>query len=85
MKPIPFKHQTKELQPSGKEYSDDVLSVRPLPIFTNGEQCISCWQMSFRERLSALFFGRAWLAILSGSTQPPVVIEAAREYFKESD
>lgn len=84
MKPINFKHQTKELQPSGKQYSGNVIGVQSLPIFSDGEQCVSCWQMTWRERLSALFFGRAWLAILSGSTQPPVVIEITKEYLKEA-
>lgn len=83
MRPVPFKYANKMLQPSGAQYSDDVLKVDSLPVFTNGEQCVSCWQMSLRERLSALLFGRVWLSLLSGQTQPPAHIQASREYLRE--
>jgi len=85
MKPIDFKYSNKTLQPSGAEYSDDVTDVVPLHIWTNNEQCVSCWHMSWRERLSALLFGRVWLTMLSGNTQPPVCLQASREYLKEVD
>ncbi len=83
MKPVNFRHANKHLQPSGKEYSENVSSVQPLPIWTDGEQCLSCWQMSWRERLSALIFGRVWLAVLTGHTQPPAFVTAAKEYLKD--
>lgn len=54
-----------------------------LPVFTDGNQCISLWSMTWRERLSALFFGRVWLFVHSGQTQPPVGLMASREIFKE--
>ena len=84
MTPSQFKHANKTLQPSGKEYSENVNSVQPLPVWTDGEQCVSCWQMSWRERLSALIFGRVWLAVLTGSTQPPAYVVASKEYLKEA-
>ena len=84
MKPIDFKYANLTLQPSGKTYSEHVTGVDPLPIFTNGEQCVSCWQMSWRERLSALFIGRVWLAVLSGGSQPPVRLVAEKSYLMES-
>jgi len=40
--------------------------------------------MSWRERLSALLFGRVWLALLSGETQPPALVQASRDYLKET-
>ncbi len=83
MKPITFKHAIKTLQPSGKTYSENVTGVDPLPVWTDGEQCVSCWQMSLAERLKALFTGRVWLAVLSGSTQPPACVEVGRKYLKE--
>ena len=84
MKPTVFEHSNKTLQPSGKTYSDNVCSVEPLSIWTDGEQCVSCWRMTWRERLSALIFGRVWIAALSGQTQPPIYAEAARSYFREA-
>lgn len=82
MKPIPFPEQTTTLQPSGRVYSDNVGQVAPLPTWSDGEQCVSCWKMSWRERLSALVFGRVWLALLSGHTQPPALVVAQRQYLK---
>ena len=84
MKPIPFKHCNKELQPSGKKYSANVTDVQPLPIWTDGEQCVSCWQMTWRERFAALFRGRVWLAMLTGKTQPPACLSVEKEYVREA-
>ena len=50
-----------------------------LPIYTNDEFCVSCWKPTIRERLSVLLFGKVWLWIYSGSTQPPAAIEARRD------
>lgn len=57
--------------------------ISSLPVWTDGEQCISCWQMSWKERLSALIHGRVWVAVLSGSTQPPIYVHAERTAFTE--
>lgn len=83
MKPITFKYSNRILQPSGQEYSENVTGVVPLSVWTDGEQCVSCWKMSLRERFSALLFGRVWLALLSGQTQPPALVQASREYLRE--
>jgi len=84
MKPIQFKYVNRELQPpEGVTYSENVTGIDPLPIWTDGEQCVSCWKMTWRERLAALLFGRVWVAVLSGATQPPVCIKAERAYLKE--
>lgn len=81
MTPAEFPESNKTLQPSGKKYSDNVGSVKPLYVWTDGEQCVSCWQMSWRERLAALWYGKVWAATLSGGTQPPIFIAAQRSYF----
>jgi len=85
MKPSIFVHSNKTLQPSGATYSENVTGVEPLQIWTDGEQCVSCWRMSWRERLSAVIFGRVWIASLSGQTQPPIYAEATKEYFRDTD
>ncbi len=54
----------------------------PLPVYCDGEQCISLWQLSWRERISALIHGRVWLQVLSGETQPPVALSAQRTIFE---
>lgn len=53
-----------------------------LPVWTNGEQCVSCWRPTWRERLSVLLFGRVWVAIWFGETQPPVAVTGCRKYFR---
>lgn len=83
MKPVRFEYSNKILQSSGKEYSANVTGIVPLSVWTDGEQCVSCWKMSLRERLSALLFGRVWLALLSGETQSPVSISVAKSYLRE--
>jgi hypothetical protein len=77
--PIRFEHQTVELQaPEGAK------GVAPLPVWTDGRQVVSCWKLSWRERLSALLFGRVWVAVLSGHTQPPVFIRAVRTFLRKN-
>ena len=94
MKPIQFKYANRQLgAPSASgllERCDrrsplelHVEGIDPLPVWTDGEQCVSCWRISLWERLAALLFGRVWLAVLSGSTQPAVCVTAARSYLKE--
>jgi hypothetical protein len=60
-------------------------NVEGLAVYTDGEQCISCWKLSWRERLSALFFGKAWLYVLGGRTQPPISIEVRHTIFPTSE
>ena len=83
MKPAAFKLANKTLQPSDKVYSTNVDDVKPLQIWSDDEQCVSLWKMTWRERISALFFGCVWIAVLSGRTQPPIYAEVCREYLKE--
>jgi len=80
MEPMNFAQANKNLlKPEG--WTDEECSS--LPVFTDGTQCISLWKMTWRERLSALFFGKVWLAVISGQTQPPVWLMAEKEIFKE--
>jgi hypothetical protein len=80
---LPIKHAFANMTlsaPAGQEEE-----IEPLPVYMDGEQCISCWQMSWRERLSALFFGRVWLSVLGGRTQPPVWLWVTREALREQE
>lgn len=52
-------------------------------VWSEDAQCISLWKLNWRERLSALLFGNIWLTILSGETQPPVAMQAAKTIFEE--
>jgi len=80
MEPVNFEHANKNLlKPQGMTDEE----CGSLPVYTDGKECISLWKMTWRERFSALFFGKVWLFIYSGFTQPPVALMACREIFGE--
>lgn len=61
MKPIKFKEQN-------CIYAENQPGYLPLPAFKDSGsegQVISCWKLTFIERLRLLFTGRIWLALLS--------------------
>ncbi len=75
MTPRVFPEANKELQKPPSMTDEE---CGPLPVYNDGEQSISCWQMTWRERLAALVFGRVWLGVLFGKTQPPVWLMCRR-------
>jgi hypothetical protein len=81
MEPITFPQMTVELQ-KPEIMTDD--ECGPLPVFSDGNVCISCWKPSLRERLSILLFGKVWVWVHSGRTQPPIALEGSKEIFKRS-
>ena len=61
MKPVEFKHQNIVFAKDQPEY-------QPLPslrLDTPEGEVISCWRLSFKERLQVLVFGRVWLSLMS--------------------
>jgi hypothetical protein len=78
MNPLEFEQQQVTLAKPDSMTDEE---CGPLPIYSDGQYCVSLWQMSWRERLSSLFFGRAWLWVYSGETQPPVALMVVREIF----
>ena len=59
MKPIKFKDQNITFAENQPEY-------QPLPALrleTKEGEVISCWKMSFKERIKILFLGKIWLSI----------------------
>lgn len=71
MKPIDFPQSTKVLQKPSNMLNSE---CQPLPIWSDGKECVSCWKPTVKERLKILFTGVVWLSVLSGNTQPPVYI-----------
>lgn len=49
-----------------------------LHVQNDGYQLLSLWRMNWRERLSALFFGRVWLGV-QGQQHPPVWLSCERD------
>ena len=37
----------------------------PLPAYVNEQETISCWELTWRERLTVLFKGKLWLRQLN--------------------
>ena len=59
MKPTKFKEQNCTYAQNQDEYGN-------LPAFKDDNSVIvSCWKLSFKERLRILFTGRIWLALWS--------------------
>lgn len=78
MKPIKFKEANKNLfKPSSMTDAE----CSSLWVNTDGKECVSCWRLGFIERIRALFFGRVWVSVLSGETQPPIWVACAKTVF----
>lgn len=61
MKPVKFKEHNVVFAENQKEYL-------PLPAFKNDSphgEVISCWKLSWVERLRILFTGKLWVELLS--------------------
>lgn len=79
MTPIKFKEANRQLfKPSNMTDAE----CKSLWAYTDGKQCISCWKLSWKQRLKALLFGKVWLSVLSGSTQPPVWLDCDNTVFE---
>lgn len=81
MKPSDFKESTITLtRPDA--LSD--LQCDSLKAWSDGKQCITLWKPSFKERLSILLFGRVWLSVWGGNTQPPIWMDAQYTVFQRA-
>jgi len=74
MKPISFPESNRTLLPPDGGRS----AIESLPVLTDGEQCISCWELSDEEREAIARGEKVWLHVLSGQTQPPVALYVSR-------
>lgn len=69
MRAVDFPESNKIL---GKPKSMTDEECYDLEIFTDGQQCISAWELNKEELELIQKTGRIYLSILSGQTQPPV-------------
>lgn len=77
MKPIDFPQSTKVLQRPSTMTDKECASLH---VWSDGNQCVSCWNPTFKERLNILFGGKVWLGVLSGGTQPPVFVSGSNVF-----
>ena len=80
MIPVEFDESTKTLSKPESMIDEECAS---LPVYNDGEVCISKWRMSWIERLHCLIRGYVWIWVLSGATQPPIAIDATKTVFKK--
>jgi hypothetical protein len=58
----------KHFKEANVTFAKDQPEYQPLPAFRNDSpqgEVITCWNLSFRERLRVLFKGEIWLSLLS--------------------
>lgn len=79
MKPIKFKEQNATLL--GEKGSD----VGRLPVCKTEKEWISCWKLSFMDKIRALVYGRIWICLYSKKAHPPVSVACIQNVFKKID
>lgn len=57
------------------------VDVLDLPTFRGERLQLSCWRLSWRERLRALLFGRVWIHVVTPDTHPPIAVDFRRTPF----
>jgi len=78
MKPMEFKESNQTLM-KPNSIADEECGA--LPIYTDGASCLSCWKVTFVERLKVLLFGKVWVFVHSGATQPPISLNCWKNAF----
>ena len=61
MRPTKFKHQNCTYA----ENQPDYMPLPALKIQSEYGEVVSCWRMSFRDRVKVLFTGKVWLSLMS--------------------
>ncbi len=81
MKYVDFPQQNKVLtKPEGMTDKQ----CGSLSVHFNGEQCISCWQPDWKDRLRLLFGAKMWLWVWFGDNQPPVKLSTDHPWPKNA-
>lgn len=77
MKPVEFPEQNIVWAKDQPEY-------QPLPAYTAGDTTISCWHLSWRERLKVLWTGRVWMRLMNfGRPLTPSLLEVDSPFVNE--
>jgi len=79
MEPVKFAEANKNLlKPSSMTDAE----CASLWVFSDGQQCVSRWRLTWRDRLRVLWYGHVWLSVYSGYTQPPVRLDSCETVFQ---
>ena len=69
---------------SNRIWAKDQPEYLPLPAYSDEQQTVSCWALSWRERLWLLVTGRLWLRQLNfGKPLQPQALSAASPFVKQ--
>lgn len=84
MIPIDFPEKSKVLQRPSSMTDDE---CGPLAVYEDPEcrYVVSCWRPSLRERLSLVIFGKLWVSVWSGRTQPPIALKGKKTIFRKAE
>ena len=75
MKPAAFKQANGTLLGAPGANFGTAENVSDLPVCrTPNDGIISCWQLTWLDRLRLIVTGKVWLLVLSRSTHPPVAV-----------
>jgi hypothetical protein len=56
----------------------------PLPVYRDGQQCISCWRFTPEEMEVLLQTHCVFVGVLSGQSQPPIWVKGAAPVKEEA-
>jgi len=79
VKPVHFPEANRLLGPPLGVSRDE---CGDLHTFNANGVSVSCWAMTWRDRLRALVTGRVWLHVWSGPTQPPVAVSTETPFVR---
>jgi hypothetical protein len=79
MEPVKFTEANKNLLKPSEMTDEECAS---LWVFSDGQQCVSRWRLTLRDRLRVLWYGHVWLSVHSGFTQPPVRLDSTKTVFQ---
>ena len=74
MKPVEFKERNTTLHGAG--------TVKELPTYKGNDQIISCWQLTFFEKIKLIFTGKIWF-IMRGYIHPPICLTVLKPFIVE--
>ena len=79
MRPVEFDEQNGTLSKPPSMTDEECL---PLPVFRDGKDVISCWELNKEDLEEINKTGKIYLGILSGNTQPPVWLSVENPFIK---
>lgn len=79
MRPMHFSESNAQL------LAGDIPNCADLPVYKDGTQILSKWKMSWRERLSALLFGVAFVSVRARETSPPIAVWVERQALRKAE